>query len=175
MIAVVMVAAAVSASGRSPALQAQSPAAASNQDVLPALLVEVRGLRAAMEQMASAGPRVQLFVSRLQLQENRINGMVRRLDDIRDRLVAAQRVLGESQQEQTRVENAINNPGNAMHRDDFVGMLAQTKNEITDRKAAVARLIAEETQLTSDITAEQARWTEINQRLDELERALVKR
>lgn len=29
-------------------------------DVLVGLLVEVRGLRAAMEQMASAGPRVQL-------------------------------------------------------------------------------------------------------------------
>ena len=36
-------------------------------DVLPALLDEVRGLRAAMEQMASAGPRIQLFTSRLQL------------------------------------------------------------------------------------------------------------
>jgi hypothetical protein len=54
----------------------------SRRDVLPALLVEVRGLRAAMEQMASAGPRIQLFVSRLQLQEARVNAMARRLDEI---------------------------------------------------------------------------------------------
>lgn len=38
-------------------------------DVLNALLVEVRGLRAAMEELASAGPRVQLSMGRLQLQE----------------------------------------------------------------------------------------------------------
>jgi hypothetical protein len=37
-------------------------------DVLGALLTEVRGLRQAMEQMASAGPRAQLALGRLQLQ-----------------------------------------------------------------------------------------------------------
>ena len=62
-------------------------------DVLPALLVEVKGLRAAMEQMAGAGPRVQLFVGRLQLQEGRITGMIRRLDTVRDQLVTARREL----------------------------------------------------------------------------------
>jgi hypothetical protein len=36
-------------------------------DVLSALLVEVRGLRAAMEQLGAAGPRVQLALGRLQL------------------------------------------------------------------------------------------------------------
>ena len=41
-------------------------------DVLNALLAEVRGLRAAMEQMSSAGPRVQLALGRLQLQEQRV-------------------------------------------------------------------------------------------------------
>src|SRR3972149_2796185 len=35
-----------------------------DSDVLPALLTEVRGLRAAIEQMASAGPRVQLALGR---------------------------------------------------------------------------------------------------------------
>ena len=40
-----------------------------NQDVLAQLLVEIRGLRATMEQMGSAGPRVQLALGRIQLQE----------------------------------------------------------------------------------------------------------
>ena len=60
-----------------------------SQDVLPALLAEVKGLRAAMEQMAGAGPRVQLSVGRLQLQEGRIAGMIRRLDTVRDTLASA--------------------------------------------------------------------------------------
>jgi len=36
-------------------------------------------------------------------------------------------------------------------------------------------LSAEENQLTQDLTTEQERWIEINQRLDELERTLAKR
>jgi hypothetical protein len=47
--------------------------------------------------------------------------------------------------------------------------------EAVDRKATVASLTAEEGQLTQDLASEQARWTDINQRLDELERALGKR
>src|SRR5688572_31388255 len=67
--------------------------AKTSEDVLPALLAEVKGLRAAMEQMAGAGPRVQLFVGRLQLQEGRIAGMIRRLDTVRDSLVTARKEM----------------------------------------------------------------------------------
>src|SRR5688500_4851523 len=83
--AAVILAGAVNVSG-----QSATPAPA-RDDVLNALLAEVRGLRAAMEQMASAGPRVQLLASRLQLQETRINNMIRRLDEVRDRTAAARR------------------------------------------------------------------------------------
>jgi hypothetical protein len=75
--------------------------------VLPALLVEVKGLRAAMEQMAGAGPRVQLFVGRLQLQEDGIAGMVRRLDTVRDTLASARRELeAQERQKMTRSRDA---------------------------------------------------------------------
>ena len=58
-------------------IRAQQPA--SGTDVLPALLTEVKGLRAAMEQLASANAQAQLLVGRLQLQETRMNGMIRDL------------------------------------------------------------------------------------------------
>ena len=60
-------------------------------------------------------------------------------------------------------------------RNGLAQMLAHVKREIADHKAAVTRLTAEEAQLTQDLAVEQGRWTEINQRLDELERALSKR
>ena len=69
------------ASGGSLAGRTQQPAPA--PEVLTALLTEVRGLREAMEQLASAGPRLQLTLGRLQLQEQRITTLVRRLDDVR--------------------------------------------------------------------------------------------
>jgi hypothetical protein len=72
--------------------------AQSNQDTLAALLAEVRGLRAAMEQMASAAPRVQLAMGRLQLQEQRVSTVVRRADAFTRRrghgAEARQRVAG---------------------------------------------------------------------------------
>jgi hypothetical protein len=39
----------------------------------------------------------------------------------------------------------------------------------------VQRLLTEESLLTQDISSEQNRWTEFNQRLEELERALARR
>src|SRR6516165_8975253 len=67
--------------------QAQQP---SGPDVLPALLQEVKGLRAAMEQMATSNAHAQLLVGRLQLQEGRMNSMIRRLDTVRDEHAKAQ-------------------------------------------------------------------------------------
>jgi outer membrane murein-binding lipoprotein Lpp len=157
-------------------LHGQAAPAPKNEDVLPALLAEVRGLRAAMEQMASAGPRIQLFVSRLQLQETRMNTMIRRLDTVRENLAIGQRELGNAQESQQAVEKQLAAgtypPGRA---DELTEIVAHLKREATDRKATVARLTTEEGQIAQDLAAEQARWSEINQRLDELERALSKR
>lgn len=165
-----------------PAFASQSDARAggagqsgSNADVLPALLVEVKGLRAAMEQMAGLGPRVQLAVARLQLQEARITSMGRRLDSVRDSLASAQRAVSDKQADQARVEKQLaENPGAPQH-DEMVQLVALFKREAAEALATLGRLTAEEAQLTQDITTEQARWTEINQRLDELERALITR
>lgn len=154
----------------------QAVPAPKNEDVLPALLTEVRGLRAAMEQMGSAGPRVQLFVGRLQLQEGRMNAMIRRLDSVRENLVSEQRELANAQEQQTRFEASLaSGPATAGQREDLSQLIPRVKRGVADHRAAVARLTAEEGQLTQDLAVEQGRWTDINQRLDELERALVKR
>src|SRR4029077_15095166 len=100
----------------------QAATAPKNEDVLPALLVEVKGVRAAMEQMASAGPRIQLFVSRLQLQEGRMNNMIKRLDSVRENLAAAQRELENGQETVKRFEGALPT-ATALQREELVQML----------------------------------------------------
>lgn len=154
----------------------QAATAQKNEDVLPALLAEVRGLRAAMEQMASAGPRIQLFVSRLQLQEGRINNMIRRLDSVRENLSSQQHELEHSQDAVKGFEAALAaGKVSGEERDQLLQILPGRKRELAEHRASVARLTAEETQLAADLATEQGRWTDINQRLDELERALSKR
>src|SRR5258705_3795770 len=145
------------------------------QDVLPALLVEVKGLRAALEQMAGAGPRVQLAVSRLQLQEGRIAGMIRRLDTVRDSLATARREFDQLNGAVKMMEGGGEPEKPGDDKEDFGPLLAGMKKQVAAAQANVTRLAAEEQQLIQDVTTEQARWIDINQRLDELEKALAKR
>jgi hypothetical protein len=148
--------------------------AARTDDVLPALLAEVKGLRAAMEQMAGAGPRVQLFVGRLQLQEGRIAGMIRRLDTVRDSIITARKEL-EGMKSALKMFNleAAEHPSGK--KDEMPFPFANFKEGVAAAEANVARLVAEEAQLAHDVATEQARWVEINRRLDELEKELGKR
>ena len=58
-------------------------------------------------------------------------------------------------------------------KEDCGPIFAGMKKQAAAAQANVDRLAAEEVQLTQDLAAEQARWIDINQRLDELERALA--
>jgi hypothetical protein len=145
----------------------------SGPDVLPALLQEVKGLRAAMEQMATSNAHAQLLVGRLQLQENRMNSMIRRLDTVRDEHAKAQ-VNYDHIKGSLQLLEGDHSP-NDIPMNDRDNVLGGLKRELELAKAAVDRWAAEEGQLTADLTAEQGRWIDINQRLDELERSLGKR
>ena len=147
----------------------------SGVDVLPELLQEVRGLRAALEQMATANAHAQVLVGRLQLQESRMTSMIRRLDTVRDELAKAQNSYNETRSALKRLEGARSRNEAPQEDRDLEEMLRVRKLQVDAARASVDRFTTEEAQLTSDLTAEQARWVEINQRLDELERALTKR
>jgi len=146
---------------------------ARTDDVLPALLTEVKGLRAAMEQMASGSTQAQLLVGRLQLQEGRVTSMIRRLDTVRDSLAAA-RTQYDQLVSSVKMLQQGDEPGDKSP-NELNGILSGLKSQVAAARANVDRLAGEEAQLTADITGEQQRWVAINQRLDELERTLAKR
>jgi hypothetical protein len=148
--------------------QPQEPA------VLSALLTEVRGLRAAMEQMASAAPRVQLALGRLQLQEQRVNTLLRRLETTRETLRRAQDELAETQTHLPGLEASVRDR-TAPNLPQATAELEMIKVHLGRQSGEVQRLLAEEASLVADVSAEQGRWTQINQRLEEMERALERR
>jgi chromosome segregation ATPase len=157
--------------------QAQTPAAAAPADIMPALLEEIRGLRSAMEQMSSAGPRVQLALGRLQLQEQRITNAIRRADDARTRLAGLHREQAEMQQRLRSVEMEFKERQTRAGADgptaeQIAGMLDYEKQGLARHNAEVQRVAAEEAVYANEVATEQARWTEINQRLEDLERML---
>ena len=54
-------------------------------------------------------------------------------------------------------------------------LIEGVRSKMASAKAIVDRHTAEEAQLAQELTGEQGRWIDINQRLDELEKALGKR
>ena len=129
-------------------------------DILDALLVEVRGLRAALEQLGSAGPRVQLAMGRLQLNEQRIT--------------TAEETLRKRQQSLNDWTEAIQQSGRAPS-EDAQNEVQKAKTGVAEATALVTQLRLEETRLAQGITAEQDQWKEINERLEALDRALGRR
>jgi len=160
-------------------LRAQTPVPRNpgSADIMPALLEEVRGLRASLEQMSSAGARVQLALGRLQLQEGRLNASLKRQDELRQRLAEALKAQAEVQQqvagldrefkEQTR-RSSPEGPTPEQMED----IRAHHRQRLAIVSADVQRLTAEEATIATDVASEQARWIEFNQRLEDLERAL---
>ncbi len=149
---------------------------ATEQDVLPALLFEVRGLRAAMEQMASAGPKVQLALGRLQLQEQRVNNLLRRMESVQNELATALQESDKAKHELTGMVTALKAgqlpPEQQQHGERIV---EEFQAQAGRALAKVQRLQVEESGLTQELATEQGRWTNINQRLEELERALTRK
>lgn len=162
----------VGASSFADARQATAPAS-----VLDALLAEVRSLRVAMEQMASAGPRVQLALGRLQLQEQRVNTLVRRLESIRAQITEIERTRDTLLQRNQQFEAAVREEpaSDERRRQEREQVAGQHKHELARANVELQRLNTEETSVAGELATEQGRWTEINQRLEELERALTRR
>jgi chromosome segregation ATPase len=136
------------------------------------LLAEVRGLRAEVNQAASASVRAQLLVARLQLQEQRINVLAGQLAEVRRLITAAE-------SGQTQMANQLKSLEDSSL---SVNLVPEQQKDIEMMKAQLAQtqreeqqLRMQETELSTQLTAEQGRWIDFNARLDELERQLLNR
>ena len=146
-----------------------------SQDVLGSLLTEVRGLRQAIEQMASSGARVQLALGRLQLQEQRVNAMLRRQEALRDQILAAAKEDEEMRQNLARWEQIARTTGDPETKRSAEAEVPTLKKEAARTAAELQRLQNDESMLAAQISTEQGRWAEINRALEDLERALTRR
>ena len=145
------------------------------EDVLVGLLAEVRGLRAAMEQMASAGPRVQLALGRVQLQEQRVNTLLRRREENRAHLADAQRSFDDVQKRLREIEASLREPGPTAETEALRRVQRSTEGMASGLSADVQRWAAEVAAIEGDLAAEQQRWVDLNQRMEGLEQSLVRR
>jgi chromosome segregation ATPase len=120
---------------------------------------------------------VQLALGRVQLQEQRLNTSIRRLEEVRARLHQAQSAAATHQVQietlETRLKEPPDDPREARQQAAELEALLPHLRQQSNRFAAdVQQLTADEAALANEVSSEQARWTEFNQRLEELERSL---
>jgi hypothetical protein len=154
---------------------AQSPAPGA-PDVLKELLVEVRGLRVAMERAATVGARIQLLVARVQMQEQRIAESSRRAVTVREELSRIDAGLSQQGAMIKQFERSVaSGRASAEEQRDIESMVEMHKQQLATAEKRRQELINEDALLSQQIAVDQSRWTDVNAQLDELERSLAPR
>jgi chromosome segregation ATPase len=149
--------------------QAQRPDA-----TLDELVVEVQALRAEMNQAASASIRAQLLVGRLQMEDQRIAGVVRDLEAVQTELAATAQVRADAATKVKALEDTVLGATNDV-REEFMQQLTTAKaaaQQIDRRQQTLKR---RESALAKELEEDQARWQDINQRLEHFEQSLTAR
>ena len=138
----------------------------------PELLQEVRALRVALERFTVAGARAQLLLGRLQMQEERVTVVSRQAHEIRERLLAMQRDR-EVNVTEIKALSATLNDQPAEERTRLSGRIDSMRWQIKRFDQQLRDLESQDATLSGNLAAEQGRWQEFNDRLEELERTLA--
>jgi hypothetical protein len=148
---------------------AQAPAAS---DPLAALLAEVHALRVAMEQQATVGPRLQLTLARLTIEEQRVSHLSSDLTNVRQQLAGQEVAVQRTSAEAADLERQLQLETDPTRRREIESGLRNAQLQIRQFGTEQQQLQIRENEAAQALAAEQARWTDLNSRLDELERLL---
>jgi hypothetical protein len=129
---------------------------------------EVRSLRAAIERTAETQLQGQILGLYLSLQQNRVTHATSRLDDVRRELDTITTNARELTQNAAAMEATLSQEADA-------GKRQQLEQQLRDQKAELERMAAQEQQMRAReaeadqaTQAEEARWTELISRLEQL-------
>lgn len=142
-------------------------------DPLRELLTEVRALRMAVERAATVGTRLQVLVARVQLQEQRISDLSTRLAGVRSELRNIETGTGPMAAQLERFEEAIAETRDPEERRAAEQQVAMIKAQVDALERRRQELMADEAFLSQQLSMEQGRWTDFNDRLEQLERDLT--
>jgi DNA repair exonuclease SbcCD ATPase subunit len=137
-----------------------------------ALLSEVHALRIAMEQSASVAPRVQLTLVRLNIEEQRVAQLTTQLDQIRRELTTTRLEAQKLGDQVPDVEKGLQTSSDDKSRRGYEYEQVSLKQRLRALSRLEEQLRTREDEALQALTTEQARWTDLNSRLDELERLL---
>jgi DNA repair exonuclease SbcCD ATPase subunit len=139
------------------------------------LLQEVKRLRESIEELTSTNARVQIVFGRLQLQEQRATVTARRLEELRTPLARVTNEAVELARQAVELDDRLRTfGGDAERRKELELEARQVRALAAQQETERQRLQNEAAQAAAILAGDQARWTELNQQLDELERVLAR-
>jgi chromosome segregation ATPase len=147
-------------------------APAKESETMRALLTEVRQLRLAIESMTGASQRVQIALYSLQMQDGAVARAAQRLESVRNRCTAVE-------SERNRMATALQDVEAAMaSRDaqtkDFTDHRAQVRRELEMKSTELQSCQASDAEASTQFRTEQAKLTELQDRINRLDAALAK-
>jgi hypothetical protein len=158
---------------------AQVPAAAradSGDAAVAALVAEVRALRADMATASRNQLRAQMLLGRVQMQEQRLAYLDKQRSEAASALAMQQQMSAAMSMGMPAdgTNPCANLPPQARPEEkrDCEANFAGRRAQVTAQQAREQQLRTAETDLANALQTEQARWSEFNAQLDELERSL---
>ena len=152
------------------ALPAAAQTTSSDTATLQTLLSEVRQLRLALERSVSIGPKIQLTLQRLQMQEQKLQRVSLQLDAVRKEIYGQGLPSKRAVEQIPVLEQGLASESNPARHKELEAQLADLKY-VASRQVD-SQLLAHESELTSSVRVEQAALNELNEKLNAIERLL---
>lgn len=141
-----------------------------NAQTMQALLNEVRQLRLAIQRSTLSAHHAQVIIERMRSQQQQVDRLNDRLRETRDRIANVKMVETELQDALKKIEGRLKRMGDA--HPDLEEEQETLKTRLGFQAQEEARLREVEPQLVAQLQIEQAKLTELNDRLDALQREL---
>ena len=154
------------------AAQAQTEKPAEENQTLRTLLSEVRQLRKTMQTAGLNAYRGQIILERIRLANEQVERMAQKLESAREDLEKIERTIPREEEESKVLETLLAQETDIGKRAKMEFEIKENKQQAERYKTLLSRAREREQQLSTELRAHQARLTDLNSRLDLLEREI---
>lgn len=151
---------------------AQAQPQPQDSQVIQALLSEVHQLRIALERSSVIGPRIQLAVERVKLQQDAVRHIADQLEGVKHELEGVQSDEARISEMIRNAETTMSQTTDPVERKQLGEMLKEGKPHLEQQQRTEQSLRSREAELSGRLQTEQASLDGLNDRLNQIERAL---
>jgi predicted nucleic acid-binding Zn-ribbon protein len=153
--------------------RAQNQRPPEDQELIKALLVEVRLLRQAFERLNLNGYRSQILVERIRAQNDKVARLSRSVDDARDEVSDTLTAVNQINERMKSTDAMVQQETDEKRRAPMEQELKELKLVADVQKQREQRVREREHRLTEQLRLEQAKLDDFEGRLDALEREIL--